>query len=163
MSVVRTPLVFCEETTKLEKSIDTLIDGLAVEIAQLKKRHNEHVRRHVEGFTKHSVLKQKLLQREPLQTTEATGHCFSQLFSEVGGLHVMPSPYRLSLQQFAKQVESVGERLGTIVADIESAWKVSELTKLTYRFSDTLKGANIVLYEGSLRAKGIGHYQLAVV
>jgi hypothetical protein len=101
-----------------------LIDGLAAEVAQLKTRHSEHVRRHVDSFIKHTVLKHKLLQREPLQMTEATGDCFHQLLTEVDGLRVMPSPYRLSLQQFAKQVASVGERLGTIVADIQSVWKV---------------------------------------
>jgi hypothetical protein len=69
MSAIRAPPILCEETTKVEKSIDMLIDGLAVEVAQLKKRHTEHVRRHVDSFTKHAVLKQKLLQREPLQTT----------------------------------------------------------------------------------------------
>jgi hypothetical protein len=82
---------------------------LAEEVAQLKKKHSEHVRRHVDSFTKHAVLKQKLLQREPLETTEATGDCFHQLLTEVESMNVMPSPYRLSLQQFAKQVTSVRE------------------------------------------------------
>jgi hypothetical protein len=164
MSAIRAPPVLCQETAKVEESIDILIDGLAVEVAQLRKRHSEHVRRHVDSFTKHAVLRQKLLQREPLQTTEATGDWFSQLLTEVEGLRVMPSPYRLSLQQLEKQVVSVRERFGTIVADIESAWKVSELAEISYRFSDTLKGTNIVLSEGSLLAKSsVNTNQLAVV
>jgi hypothetical protein len=99
---------------------------LAAEVAQLKKRHIEHVRRHVSGFTKHAVLKQKLLQGEPLQATEATGDCFNQLLTEVkvDELCVMSSPYQLSLQQFGKQVASLGEQLAAIVAKIESTWKV---------------------------------------
>jgi ribosome-associated translation inhibitor RaiA len=162
---VRAPPLLSEETAKLEKSIDTLIDGLATEVAQLKNKHNEHVRIHVDGFTKHAGLKHKLLQREPLQMTEATGDCFSQLLTEVEGLRVMPSPYRLSLQQLEKQIVSVRERLGTIVADIESVWKGPKLAELTYRFSDTLKGATIALSEGSLRAKNTNnnYYYLAVV
>jgi hypothetical protein len=89
--------VLCEEAVKLEKSINTLIDGLATKISQLKKRHSEHIRKHADDFTKHTVLKEKLLQREPLQITEATGDCFHQLLSEVEGQRVMPNPYRLSL------------------------------------------------------------------
>jgi hypothetical protein len=139
---------------------------LAEDVAGLKKRHSDHVRRHVDGFTKHAVLKQKLLQREPLQTTEATGDCFSQLLSEVQNLRVMTSPYRLTLQQFEKQIASVRERFRTIITEIEGAWKVPELTELIYRFSDTSKGANIVLSEGSLRVnyRGTATYsQLAIV
>jgi hypothetical protein len=51
------------------------------------------------------------------------------------------------------------------MADIESAWKVPEWAELTYRFSDTLKSKDIVLSEGSLRAKNNSNndYQLAVV
>jgi hypothetical protein len=66
MSAVTTPPLLSGEAVKLEKSIDILIDGLAAEVAQLKQRHTEHVRRHVDGLTKHAGLKQKLLQREPL-------------------------------------------------------------------------------------------------
>jgi hypothetical protein len=76
----------------------------------------------------------------------------------VEGLRVMASPYRLSLQQFAQQVASVGDRLAAIIGDIEGTWKV----ELPYRFSDTLKG-NIVLSENSLRAKSNDNGQLAVV
>jgi hypothetical protein len=54
---------------------------------------------------------------------EATGDCFHQLLSEVEELRVMPSLYRLSLQQFENQMVSMRERLRTIIADIESAWK----------------------------------------
>jgi hypothetical protein len=76
----------------------------------------------------------------------------------------MPSPYRLSLQQLEKHVVSVRERFGTIIADIESTWKMSEMAEMNYRFSDTLKGSSIVLSEGNLRAKGgLMSGQLAVV
>jgi hypothetical protein len=63
-----------------------------------------------------------------------------------------------------KQVASVRERFGTIIADIESTWKMSEMAEMNYRFSDTLKGSGIVLPEGNLRVKNnISSYQLAVV
>jgi hypothetical protein len=58
----------------------------------------------------------------------------------------------------------VRERIGTIIADIESAWKRPKLIELTYRFSSALKGVNIVLWEGSLRAKNKNSsFQLVVV
>jgi hypothetical protein len=67
----------------MEKFIEVLIDEFVTEPAQLKKRHIKHVQTQVDGFMKHAVLKQKMLQREPLQATEATGDCFSQLLSEI--------------------------------------------------------------------------------
>ena len=90
------PLQLLEQLEHVEKTITTTINNLISSLQSLEKRHKELVRRKVESSLLHSGIRRKLQQREQLELKEATGDCFSKLYSEISQPAKLSTPYTKS-------------------------------------------------------------------
>jgi len=61
------PPLLSEDGVALEKSINAVIDDCIAELQRLKRSHSDHVTAHAESRHRHTVLKRKLLRREPME------------------------------------------------------------------------------------------------
>jgi hypothetical protein len=85
-----------EAYTKVEKSINGLIDICVGDLQQLKVRHNEHIVEHMSSYQKFEQLRRKLLSGEPMNAGEATGDAVANMLKEIKETSSLTNPYCLS-------------------------------------------------------------------
>ncbi len=99
---LRTGPTLSEKYGKMEKDINGAIDTLIAELQGLKKAHSEHVISHIHGGLKHSLLRKKLLNREPLTLKEATGDAVASLLQELKEVETTSNLYQRSPEEVEK-------------------------------------------------------------
>lgn len=82
-----------EKFTRLGKNIDILIDRMIADMEQAKTNHQQHIRMHMDKGMRAGSLHSKLVRRETLVRSEATGECFYQMLQELSKEYDMPNPY----------------------------------------------------------------------
>lgn len=60
--------VLNEEHSKMEATIDSMLDTIIKELEQLKASHKQHVQAHLEKWAATDILKRKLSKKESLET-----------------------------------------------------------------------------------------------
>ena len=123
-NTLRTGPALSDKYRKIEKDINGAIDTLIAELQGLKKAHNEHVVSHTQGGLKHSVLRRKLLNREPLELREATGDAVASMLQELKEVEITSNLYQRSPEEVEKCITSSRQRFQEITAELQALWKV---------------------------------------
>ena len=123
-NTLRTGPALSDKYRKIEKDINGTIDTLIAELQGLKKAHNEHVVSHTQGGLKHSVLRRKLLNREPLELREATGDAVASMLQELKEVEITSNLYQRSPEEVEKCITSSRQRFQEITAELQALWKV---------------------------------------
>lgn len=137
------PLILHEHLKEMQKSIDAMIDGLVLELQQLKVKHQSFVEEQMDKHFGKTALRKRLLTGEALDSVEATGHCFYALLEKHRALKEVGKIYPIAAEELKKQLETVKIEAESICSKIAS-WFASDIK---YTFSDDLKHPTLVLSE----------------
>jgi hypothetical protein len=131
-----TPPKLPETYTKVEKSINGLIDSCIVDLQQLKVSHNKHIVEHVSSYQKFEQLRRKLLSGEPLNAGEATGDAVANMLKEMKETASLASPYCLSGAEVEQRIADIRHSMVDIRKNIETLWTTVVYRDRTIAISD---------------------------
>lgn len=147
---VAQPIKLPEQLSKLESSVDIVIDGFIRQMEQLRIDHRQHIRQTMEQHMDRDALRTKLSRKEELERGEATGDMFFRMIQDLDKPLEIDSPYRLEKEAMEKELLAIHDGIDALGRRLEQLWRPippNVLKPLQFRFSSDHKHKGITLLE----------------